>query len=87
MKLDVVDACFIGIATRSHGKIQAGEGLVSETLMECDEHGVALPAPEEKVLYRICRDGEDDSPLTEVMTLEAYQALINLLLKGQEGRC
>ena len=86
MKLDVVDACFIGIAARSHGKIQAGEGLVSEMLMECDEHDVALPALEEKALYRICRDGEDASPLTEVMTLEAHQALINLLLKGQEDR-
>ena len=85
MKLDVVDACFIGIAARSHGKIQAGEGLVSEMLVECDEHGVALPAPEEKALYRICRDGEDDSPLTEVMTFEAHQALINLLLRGREG--
>ena len=50
MKLDVVDACFIGVASRSHGKIQAGEGLVNEMLMECDEHGVALPAPEETVL-------------------------------------
>ena len=45
MKLDAVDACFIGIAARSHGKIQAGEGLVSEMLVECDEHGVALPRP------------------------------------------
>ena len=45
MKLDVVDACCIGVAARSHGKIQAGEGLVSEMLMECDEHGVALPSP------------------------------------------
>ena len=53
---------------------------MSEMLVECDEHDVALPAPEEKVLYQICRDGEDDSPLTEVMTLEAHQALINLLL-------
>lgn len=78
MKPDVVDACFIGVAARSHGKIQAGEGLVSEMLVECDEHGVALPAPEETVLYRICRDGEDDSPLTEAMTLEAHKALINL---------
>ena len=80
MKLDVVDACFIGIAALSHGKIQYGEGLVSEMLMECDEHDVAIPAPEEKVLYRICRDGEDASQLTEAMTLEAHQALINLLL-------
>ena len=48
MKLDVVDACFIGIAARQHGKIQAGEGLVSETLMECDEHGVALPPQRKK---------------------------------------
>ena len=86
MKLDVVDACFIGIAARSHGKIQAGEGLVSEMLVECDEHGVALPAPEETVLYRICRDGEDDSPLTEEMTLEAHKALINLLLRDQKER-
>ncbi len=85
MTLDVVDACFIGVAARSHGKIQAGEGLVSEMLMECDEHDVALPAPEEKALYRICRDGEDGSPLTEAMTLEAHQALINLLLRGREG--
>ena len=85
MKLDVVDACFIGIAARQHGKIQAGEGLVSEMLMECDEHGVALSAPEEKVLCRICRDGEDASPLTEVMTLEAHQALINLLLTPEKG--
>ena len=84
MKLDVVDACFIGIADRSHGKIQAGEGLVSEMLVECDEHGVALPTQEETVLYRICRDGEDHSPLTEVMTLEAHKALINLLLRDQE---
>ncbi len=84
MKLDVVDACFIGVAARSHGKIQAGEGLVSEMLMECDEHGVVLPTPEETVLYRICRDGEDASPLTEVMTLEAHQALINLLLRDQK---
>ena len=44
MKLDVVDACFIGIAARSHGKIKVGEGLVSEILMACYEHGVALPA-------------------------------------------
>ena len=84
MKLDVVEACFIGVAARPHGKIQAGEGLMSEMLMECDEHGVALPAPEETVLYQICRDGEDDSPLTEVMTLEAHQTLINLLLRDQE---
>ncbi len=47
-------------------------------------NGVALPAPEEKVLYRICRDGEEASPLTEVMTLEAHQALINILL-GDRG--
>ena len=86
MKLDVVDACCIGVAARSHGKIQAGEGLVSEMLMECDEHGVALPAPEETVLYQICRDGEDDSPLTEATTLEAQKALINLLLRDQEER-
>ena len=46
---------------------------------------LALPAPEEKALYRLCRDGEDGSPLTEVMTLEAHQALINLLLRGREG--
>ncbi len=85
MKLDVVDACFIGVAARSHGKIQAGEGLVSKMLVECDEQGVALPDPEEKALYRICRDGEDASPLTEAMTLEAHQALINLLLRGREG--
>ncbi len=51
MKLDVVDACFIGVAARSHGKIKAGEGLMSELLMECDEHGVAISAPEETVLY------------------------------------
>ena len=63
MKLAVVDACFIGIAARSHGKIRAGEGLMSELLMACDEHGVALPAPEETVLYRICTDREDASPL------------------------
>lgn len=63
MKLDVVYACFIGIAARSHGKIQAGEGLMSEMLVECGEHGVALPAPEETVLYRICTDREDASPL------------------------
>lgn len=80
MNLDIAEACFIGIAARSRGKIQAGEGLVSEMLVECDEHDVALPAPEEKALYRICRDGEDASPLTEAMTLEAHQALINLLL-------
>ena len=80
MNLDIADACFIGVAARSHGKIQAGEELVSEMLVECDEHDVALPAPEERALYRICRDGEDASPLTEVMTLEAHQALINLLL-------
>jgi len=87
MKLDVVDACFIGIAARSHGKIQVGEGLVSEMLMECDEHGVALPALEETVLYQICRDdGEDASPLTEVMTLEAHRALIRLLLREKEGQ-
>ena len=86
MKLDVVDACFIGVAAQSHGKIQAGEGLVSEMLAECDEHDVALSAPEEKALYRICRDGEDDSPLTEAMTFEAHQALINLLLKEKEGQ-
>ena len=86
MKLDVVDACFIGVAARSHGRIQAGEGLVSEMLMECDEHGVVLPAPEETALYQICRYGEDDSPLTEMMTLEAHQALINLLLRDQEER-
>ena len=84
MKLDVVDACFIGVADRSHGKIQAGEGLMSEMLMECDEHGVALPVPEETVLYRICIDGQDSSPLTEVMTLEAHKALINLLLRDRE---
>ena len=50
---------------------------------------MAISAPEETVLYRICTDGEDASPLTEVMTLEAHQALINLLLtpeKGQEGK-
>ena len=58
MKLDVVDACFIGVAARSHGKIQAGEGLVSEMLMECDEHDVALPAPEETVLYRFVEMGK-----------------------------
>ena len=46
-----------------------------------------VPAPEETVLYRICRDGEDGSPLTEAMTLEAHQALINLLLRDQEERC
>lgn len=80
MNLTTVDACFIGIAARSHGKIQAGEELVSEMLVECDEHDVALSAPEEKALYRICRDGEDYSSLTEVMTLEAHQALIDLLL-------
>ena len=78
MKLDVVDTYFIGIAARSNGKIQVGEGLVSEMLMECDEHGVALPAPEETVLYQICIDGEDDSPLTEEVVLEAHKALINL---------
>ncbi len=33
------------VAARLHGKIKAGEGLVSEMLVECDEHGVALPAP------------------------------------------
>ncbi len=86
MKLDVVDACFIGIAARSHGRIQAGEGLVSEMLVECDEHGVALPAPEETALYRVCRDGEADSPLTKEMTLEAHKALINLLLRDHEER-
>lgn len=80
MNLDIADACFIGIAARSHGKIQAGEGLVSEMLVECDEHDTALSAPEEKALYRICRDGEDASPLTEAMTLKAHQALINFLL-------
>ena len=80
----MVDACFIGIAAWPHGKIQAGEGLVSEMLMECDEHGVAISALEETVLYQICRDGEDDSPLTEEMTLEAHKALINLLLRDQE---
>ena len=58
MKLDVVDACFIGIAARSHGKIQAGEGLMSELLMECDEHGVAISAPEETVLYQILEMGK-----------------------------
>jgi hypothetical protein len=56
-------------------------------LVECDKHGVALPALEETVLYQICRDGEDDSPLTETMPLEAHQALINLLLRDQEERC
>ena len=85
MKLDIVDACFVGRAARSHGKIQAGEELVSEMLMECDEHGVALPAPEEKALYQLYGDGEDDSPLTELMTLEAHQALINLLLTPEKG--
>ena len=50
MKLDVVDACFIGIAARSHGRIQAGEELVSEMLVECDEHDVALP-PQRKQCY------------------------------------
>ena len=40
MKLAVVEACFIGIVARSHGKIQAGEGLMSEMLVECDEYGV-----------------------------------------------
>ena len=84
MKLDVVDACFIGIAARSHGKIQAGEELVSEMLVECDGHGVALSAPEEKVLYRI-GDGTGDTPLTEAMTLEAHQALTNLLLTPEKG--
>ena len=87
MKLDVVDACFIGVAARLHGKIKVGEGLVSEMLVECDEHGVALPAPEETVLYQIYRDGEDDSPFTEEMTLEAHKVLINLLLRDQEERC
>ncbi len=86
MKLDVVDACFIGTAAWSHGKIQAGEGLVSEMLVECDEHSAALPAPEEKALYRICRDGEDASPPTEAMTFEVHQALINLLLREKEGQ-
>ncbi len=82
-----LEACFIGIATRSHGKVQAGEELVSEMLVECDEHGGTLPAPEETVLYRICRDdGEDASPLTEVMTLEAHRALIRLLLREKEGQ-
>ena len=57
---------------------------MSEMLVECDEHGVALPAPEETVLYRTCGDGEYDSPLTEEMTLEAHKALINLLLRDQE---
>ena len=48
---------------------------------------LALPAPEETVLYRICRDdGEDASPLTEVMTLEAHRALIRLLLREKEGQ-
>ena len=40
MKLAVVDNCFLGIAARSHGKIQAGEGLMSEMLVEGDGHGV-----------------------------------------------
>ena len=47
---------------------------------------LTLPAPEEKALYRICRDGEDASPLTEVMTLEVHRALIRLLLREKEGQ-
>lgn len=48
---------------------------------------LALPASEETALYRICRDdGEDASPLTEVMTLEAHRALIRLLLREKEGQ-
>ncbi len=31
---------------------------MSEMLVEGDGHGVALPAPEETVLYRTCIDGE-----------------------------
>ena len=59
---------------------------MSEMLVECDEHGVALPALEETVLYQICIDGEDDSPLTEEVALEAHKALINLLSRDQEER-
>ena len=44
-----------------------------------------VPAPGETVLYKICRDGEDDSPLTEAMPLEAHQALINLLLRDRKS--
>ena len=58
MKLDVVDACFIGIAARSHGKIKVGEGLMSELLMACDEHGVAIFAPEEQCYIRFVDMGK-----------------------------
>ena len=58
---------------------------MSEMLVEGDGHGVALPAPEETVLYRTLYRWGDDSLLTEVMTLEAHQALHhNLLLRDQK---